>query len=90
MDDALGDVFLPSNNGLVGVSAVETSETESFRIINWAGEIGGDVELSDLIPSVTVCPVDLVLGRSGNSEFNEPGGSLAVGLLRGMSSNFHS
>ena len=76
---AVGGVSFPSNVRLVGVRAVETSEidTESFRIINCAGE-AGEVDRSEVgLTSAIATPAGLVskdvdeggIGKSGIADF---------------------
>jgi hypothetical protein len=54
---------LPSKIALVGVITVETSDTESFRIVKWFGEIGGEADLSEVGFTVPVF-VDTALTSS--------------------------
>jgi hypothetical protein len=44
MADTCGEAFLGSKVELVGVRAVDTSDTESFLIINCTGDTGGEFE----------------------------------------------
>ena len=91
-------MFSPSNETLVGVIAVETSdiETESFRIINCTGETGGEISIFEFVGRL--CGGDLNAafeGRAGASAIGAEtvslGSFVAIeGFLRGISSNFHS
>jgi hypothetical protein len=54
-------IVLPSNIPLVGVITVDTSETESFRIVKWVGEFAGDEDLSDF---GTASPSRIVLSSA--------------------------
>lgn len=87
---------------LVGVKAVDTSDTESFLIINCTGDVGGDVELSDLrfgsfnVISAVADGMGVVSGGTGKSGIADRGAALSAssvlteGFRRGMSSSFHS
>ena len=101
----VGGVDLPSKVTLVGVNAVDTSEidTESFRIMNCAGDAGGEADRSEVgFASAIEMSVDLVskgvddggTGKSGIADFGatDSGRSLAAPefFRLGMSPNFQS
>jgi hypothetical protein len=97
-----GGVFFPSKVILVGVNAVETSDTESFRIINWAGDAGGEADFSEVGFASNVAAIfeskDVVdggIGKSGIEDFKGVDDETASSVVReffrfGISSNFHS
>ena len=100
--ETFGGEFLGSKVELVGVSAVDTSDTESFLITNCAGDTGGDVELSDFrfgsFMSAGADGMGVVSGGSGKSGIADRGAmSMDVSAFadiesfrRGISSSFHS
>jgi hypothetical protein len=99
-----GAVF-PSKT-LVGVMTVDTSETESLRMVKCVGEIGGDAERSDFgspdgVDFVSSSIRGVFVGGAGKSgtadlieglNVAESKGSICPEefFLRGISSNFHS
>ena len=98
MADVCGEAFLGSKVELVGVRAVDTSETESFLIINCTGEPGDEFEFGGWgCISAAVGGIGVVSGGVGKSGIAERGAVLGMsvselpeGFRRGMSSNFQS
>ena len=83
----------------MGVIAVETSETESFRIINCTGDAGGEAErVAVRVSSAGADLRGVVVGGAGKSGIADRGGAEtetpsidAFDVFRlGISSSFHS